>query len=125
VTVPTYQYVCTECGDPHEAVQAFTDASLTTCPSCGGQLRKVFSAVGVVFKGSGFYRNDSRTASQPASTSNAGSSGEGGGSAAGDSAPSADKPAAKEGKPAKDSSSSASGSPSPAPAKTSGSGSAA
>ena len=59
--VPTYQYVCTECGEPLEAVQSFTDAALTTCPVCGGQLRKVFSAVGVVFKGSGFYRNDSRT----------------------------------------------------------------
>ena len=58
--VPTYQYVCTECGEPLEAVQSFTDAALTTCPACGGQLRKVFSAVGVVFKGSGFYRNDSR-----------------------------------------------------------------
>jgi putative FmdB family regulatory protein len=58
--VPTYQYVCTACGDPLEAVQSFTDAPLTVCPACGGALRKVFSAVGVVFKGSGFYKNDSR-----------------------------------------------------------------
>jgi putative FmdB family regulatory protein len=58
--VPTYQYTCTECGQPHEAVQSFTDPALTVCPSCGGKLRKVFSGVGVVFKGSGFYRTDSR-----------------------------------------------------------------
>jgi putative FmdB family regulatory protein len=71
--VPTYQYACTECGSPHEAQQSFTDEPLTVCPQCGGRLRKVFSAVGVVFKGSGFYRNDSRpepaTASADASTS--------------------------------------------------------
>jgi putative FmdB family regulatory protein len=58
--VPTYQYVCTNCGHSLEAVQSFTDAALTQCPTCSGQLRKVFSAVGVVFKGSGFYRTDSR-----------------------------------------------------------------
>ena len=59
--MPTYQYACTACGEQHEAVQAFTDAPLTECPACGGRLRKVFSAVGVVFKGSGFYKNDSRS----------------------------------------------------------------
>jgi putative FmdB family regulatory protein len=59
--VPTYQYACTACGEQLEAVQSFTDAALTDCPACGGALRKVFSAVGVVFKGSGFYKNDSRT----------------------------------------------------------------
>jgi putative FmdB family regulatory protein len=58
--VPTYQYACTACGEPLEAVQSFTDAPLTECPACGGALRKVFSAVGVVFKGSGFYKTDSR-----------------------------------------------------------------
>jgi len=58
--VPTYQYRCTACGEPLEAVQSFTDDPLTECPSCGGQLRKVFSSVGIVFKGSGFYRTDSR-----------------------------------------------------------------
>jgi putative FmdB family regulatory protein len=58
--VPTYQYTCTECGEPLEAVQKFSDDPLTVCPVCGGRLRKVFSAVGIVFKGSGFYRNDSR-----------------------------------------------------------------
>jgi putative FmdB family regulatory protein len=61
--VPTYQYTCTECGEPLEAVQKFTDAPLTVCPACGGRLRKVFSAVGIVFKGSGFYRTDSRNGS--------------------------------------------------------------
>jgi putative FmdB family regulatory protein len=61
--VPTYQYQCTECGEPLEAQQSFTDDALTVCPHCGGRLRKVFNAVGVVFKGSGFYRNDSRQAS--------------------------------------------------------------
>jgi putative FmdB family regulatory protein len=62
--VPTYQYACTEpeCGHQFEAVQAFSDAALTACPVCEGRLRKVFSAVGVVFKGSGFYRTDSRAA---------------------------------------------------------------
>jgi putative FmdB family regulatory protein len=58
--MPTYQYRCTACGHDLEAVQKFSDAALTECPSCGGSLRKVFNAVGVVFKGSGFYRTDSR-----------------------------------------------------------------
>jgi putative FmdB family regulatory protein len=58
--VPTYQYACTDCGEPLEVVQKFSDDALTECPSCGGHLRKVFSAAAVVFKGSGFYRNDSR-----------------------------------------------------------------
>ena len=64
--MPTYQYACTACGEQHEAVQAFTDAPLTECPACGGRLRKVFSAVGVVFKGSGFYKTDSRGGSKGA-----------------------------------------------------------
>jgi len=59
--VPTYQYSCTECGHFFETFQNFSDDSLTTCPVCEGRLRKVFNAVGVVFKGSGFYRNDSRS----------------------------------------------------------------
>ena len=58
--MPTYQYRCTECGEDLEAVQKFSDAPLIECPSCGGPLRKVFNAVGVVFKGTGFYRTDSR-----------------------------------------------------------------
>lgn len=61
--MPTYQYQCTECGEGLEAVQKFSDDALTVCPNCGGRLRKVFSAVGVVFKGSGFYRTDSRGSS--------------------------------------------------------------
>lgn len=59
-TVPTYQYECTQCGDALEVHQSFSDEPLTTCPSCSGRLRKVYNAVGVVFKGSGFYRTDSR-----------------------------------------------------------------
>ena len=58
--MPTYEYACTECGDRTEMVQSISDAPLTTCTVCGGRLRKVFSPVGIVFKGSGFYRTDSR-----------------------------------------------------------------
>lgn len=79
--MPTYQYQCTECGEGLEAVQKFTDDALTECPNCGGRLKKVFSAVGIVFKGSGFYRNDSRgssstssSASKPSTSSPASSS---------------------------------------------------
>jgi putative FmdB family regulatory protein len=61
--VPTYEYACTDCGERHELVQRFTDPTLTECPSCTGRLRKVFSPVGVVFKGSGFYKTDSRSSS--------------------------------------------------------------
>ncbi|MET7637444.1 FmdB family zinc ribbon protein [Streptomyces sp. NPDC005438] len=85
--MPTYQYQCTECGEGLEVVQKFTEDSLTECPACQGRLKKVFSAVGIVFKGSGFYRNDSRSGS----------------SSSGSSAPSA----SKDSKESKDSSSSA------------------
>ena len=70
--MPTYQYACTEsaCGHRFDAVQSFSDDPLTTCPQCEGRLRKVFSAVGVVFKGSGFYRTDSRAAAKAAADSN-------------------------------------------------------
>ena len=61
--MPTYQYTCTDCGEPVEAVQKFTDEPLSVCAVCGGRLRKVFSPVGIVFKGSGFYRTDSRNGS--------------------------------------------------------------
>lgn len=68
--MPTYQYACTACEHRFEAVQSFSDASLTECPECSGKLRKLFGAVGVVFKGSGFYRTDSRSgASKSTSTS--------------------------------------------------------
>jgi putative FmdB family regulatory protein len=67
--VPTYQYVCTECGGKLEAVQKFTDEPLTVHEDCGGRLRKVFSPVGIVFKGSGFYRTDSRSGGSASSVS--------------------------------------------------------
>jgi len=67
--VPTYQYACTGCGHELEAVQSFSDDPLTTCPECGESLRKLFGNVGVVFKGSGFYRTDSRTSGSTTSTS--------------------------------------------------------
>jgi len=66
--VPTYQYACKECDHRFEAVQSFSDPSLTVCPQCSGPLRKVFSSVGVVFKGSGFYRTDSRESAKSGST---------------------------------------------------------
>ena len=69
-TVPTYQYACTACDHRFEEVQSFSDPSLTDCPECSGRLRKLYSSVGVVFKGSGFYRTDSRAkSSSPTSTS--------------------------------------------------------
>jgi putative FmdB family regulatory protein len=64
--MPTYEYECLTCHERLEAVQKFSDAALTTCPKCGGELRKVFSAVGIVFKGSGFYKNDSRSSAKSA-----------------------------------------------------------
>ncbi len=75
--MPTYQYACNDCGEQLEVVQKFTDDALTVCPSCEGNLRKVFSAVGIVFKGSGFYRTDNRSSSgtSAAAASSSGSSG--------------------------------------------------
>ena len=80
--MPTYQYSCTECGHFFEQVQSFTEDSLTVCPECQGRLRKVFNAVGVVFKGSGFYRTDSRggtTATESATNGSSSSSSNGAG----------------------------------------------
>jgi putative FmdB family regulatory protein len=74
--VPTYQYACTACDERLEVVQSFTDDALTECPVCGGRLRKVFSAAGIIFKGSGFYRTDSRAAAK-SSSNGAGKKGEG------------------------------------------------
>jgi putative FmdB family regulatory protein len=109
--VPTYQYTCTECSEPLEAVQKFSDAPLTVCPACGGRLRKVFSAVGIVFKGSGFYRTDSRNGSRaadPAAKDKDKSSSESSSSTSDSSSSngSADKAAAKKTEPAKSSSAS-------------------
>ena len=73
--MPTYQYACTECGHAFDQFQSFSDDALTECPECQGRLRKVFNAVGVVFKGSGFYRNDSRDKKAPALSSESTSEG--------------------------------------------------
>ena len=102
--MPTYQYACTECGHEFEAVQKFSDDALTECPSCTGKLRKVFSAVGVVFKGSGFYRTDSRSGDKKTAASSSSSS-----SDSGSSSTSSDS-----------SSSGSSSSSTPTPAKTGG-----
>ena len=99
--MPTYQYSCTACGEPLEVVQSFTDDALTECPRCGGQLRKVFNAVGIVFKGSGFYRTDNRSGSSSTvssstagttSSSDSGSTGSSGEGSATSSAPAASTP---------------------------------
>ncbi|WP_374024681.1 FmdB family zinc ribbon protein [Mycobacterium sp. HNNTM2301] len=77
--MPTYSYQCTECDDRFDIVQAFTDDALTTCKRCSGRLRKRFNSVGVVFKGSGFYRTDSReSGKKSASSTNGSSSGDSG-----------------------------------------------
>ena len=109
--MPTYQYTCTECGEPNETVQKFSDEPLTVCPACGGRLRKVFSPVGIVFKGSGFYRTDSRngaSAAAPAAKDKDKSSSESSSSTSDSSSSngSVDKAAAKKAEPAKSSSAS-------------------
>lgn len=81
--MPTYEYRCRDCGEDLEVQQSFTDDPLTECPSCGGSLKKIFGNVGIAFKGSGFYKNDSRT---PGGTgSSGGSSSSSGGSSSGSS----------------------------------------
>lgn len=72
--MPTYEYACTECSHAFDIFQSFSDDALTECPECGGNLRKVFSPAGVVFKGSGFYRTDSRSGSSSSSSSSTSSS---------------------------------------------------
>jgi putative FmdB family regulatory protein len=110
--VPRYQYACVECGHELEAVQSFTDDSLTVCPVCEGALRKVFSPVGVVFKGSGFYRTDSRSSSKEKSAAGSGS-----GSGSDDKAPAAaGSKGSSSSKDGSSSSSSGSSSSTPAPA---------
>ncbi|MER7211283.1 FmdB family zinc ribbon protein [Streptosporangium sp. NPDC000239] len=100
--MPTYQYACSACGNEFDIVQKFSDDALTECPSCAGELRKVFSAVGIVFKGSGFYRTDSRSSSTStvSSSSTSASSGSSGESKSSESKPSESKPAAAAGTPA-------------------------
>lgn len=96
--MPTYQYRCTECGHELEAVQKFSDPSLTVCPSCEGKLNKVFSAVGIVFKGSGFYATDSRrksSAATPAAASETKTDASSPAAQPKESAPAASKPAEK------------------------------
>ena len=126
--MPTYQYACTECGHDFEQVQAFSDASLTVCPECDGKLRKVFNAVGVVFKGSGFYRNDSRSASstsdapaasKDSSAAKSGDSGSGGSGAESSSNGSASKDSGSKGSGSKETSSSSSSGSSTTKASTS------
>ncbi|WP_329497458.1 FmdB family zinc ribbon protein [Kitasatospora herbaricolor] len=109
--MPTYQYQCTECGNGLEAVQKFTDDALTTCPDCQGRLRKVFSAVGVVFKGSGFYRTDSRSSSSSSVGAGSSAAAAGSGSSTGGASTSGSST----------SGSSTSASPAPAAAKSTGS----
>ncbi len=114
--MPTYQYTCTDCGDPVEVVQKFTDDPLTVCAACGGRLRKVFSPVGIVFKGSGFYRTDSRNGSgsapakdkQPAEASSSSSAQSGSGANGTSDKPAAKKPGEKAGTSSGSSSSSSS-----------------
>jgi putative FmdB family regulatory protein len=67
--MPTYEYRCKSCGEHLEVVQSFTDEPLAECPSCGGDLRKVFGSIGIAFKGSGFYKTDSRAAASASSSS--------------------------------------------------------
>jgi putative FmdB family regulatory protein len=74
--MPTYEYACKACGEHLEVVQSFKDDPLTECPNCGGELRKVFSPVGIAFKGSGFYKTDSRPASSKSESSSSSSSSE-------------------------------------------------
>ena len=85
--MPTYSYACTECDNRFDIVQSFSEDSLTECPQCTGKLRKLFNSVGIVFKGSGFYRTDSRggasTASEPAKSSDGNGSSSSSGSASG------------------------------------------
>lgn len=93
--MPTYSYACTECGNRFDEVQAFSDDALTTCPQCSGRLRKLFGNVGVVFKGSGFYRNDSREASKSSASASSSSSASSNGSSGGSESTSADKSTSK------------------------------
>ena len=113
VFVPTYSYACTECSNRFDAVQAFSDDALTTCPECSGRLRKLFGTVGVVFKGSGFYRTDSRETAKSSSSSSNGSNGS---SASSDSSSSSSSSSSSEKSTSSSSSDSSSSSTTKAPA---------
>ncbi|MCM3895756.1 MULTISPECIES: FmdB family zinc ribbon protein [Gordonia] len=78
--MPTYSYACTECDNKFDIVQSFSDDSLTECPQCSGRLRKLFNSVGIVFKGSGFYRTDSRSGSSSSEAASSSSKSDGGSS---------------------------------------------
>ncbi|MFC5675785.1 FmdB family zinc ribbon protein [Aeromicrobium endophyticum] len=110
--MPKYQYQCKDCGEALEVQQSFTDDALTVCPTCGGDLRKVFNAVGVVFKGSGFYKTDSRSGSGSgsASSSSSSSSSSTGDSSSSTSSAKADSTSSTPAKPSTSTSSSGSGS---------------
>lgn len=88
--MPTYSYACTECDNRFDAVQAFSDDALTTCPKCSGRLRKLFGSVGVVFKGSGFYRTDNRSDSDKSSSNGSSSKSSENSSSSGSSSSSSD-----------------------------------
>ena len=115
--MPTYSYACTECGNRFDEVQSFSDDALTTCPKCSGRLRKLFGNVGVVFKGSGFYRNDSRETAKSSSSASSSTTSSNGSSSSESSSSSSDKAAPSTSSDSKsDSSSSGSSSSSSAPA---------
>jgi putative FmdB family regulatory protein len=94
--VPTYAYACTACGHRFEVQQSFTDASLTECPECEGRLRKLFNSVGIVFKGSGFYRTDSRNGSSAAKNASENGSDNGSGKESGTKEPAGTQASGKE-----------------------------
>ena len=115
--MPTYSYACTECGNRFDEVQSFSDDALTTCPKCSGRLRKLFGNVGVVFKGSGFYRNDSRETAKSSSSASSSTSSNGSSGSSESSTSSSDKSASSTSSDSKSgSSSSSSSSSSSAPA---------
>jgi putative FmdB family regulatory protein len=116
--VPTYAYACTACGHRFEVQQSFSDAALTDCPECAGRLRKLFNSVGIVFKGSGFYRTDSRSGSPAAA--GAGSS-DGGSASSSSTTSSSSESSSTSSAPAASNGSSSSGSGSAKPAAAKGS----
>jgi putative FmdB family regulatory protein len=99
--LPTYEYRCRDCGEHLEVVQSFRDDPLTDCPACGGSLRKVFSAIGITFKGSGFYKTDSRAGSGGKGSGSSTSSGESPGSSGSSSSGGESSPGSSSSSPAK------------------------